>query len=370
VPVTPTVVALGPREWAGGADLATIVGGVGATLVPAGTVAEVRAAAEGRPPEVLVVHTGTPHLDELPATLAEPALERTAVLAVLPAVDVETAVQAAELGAHDFLALADLTARGPTYLAAACVPVAAAPPARRRRVLLADSQPGRTHRLTFLLLRAGFDVVRAADVPEAIATLEEAEGEEAIDLVIVDFDLPRGDPASLLAQATERMTVPAPTGIAMLTPGTPPETAAAALANGYRHLYHARRPADELIFLANEATVRDHGQQRAAPRFPCAALVRFRQPGGPWYAGLSYNVSISGLFVRTIVPPEAHEVLDVEVMPPGTGTIAARARVAWRRAFAARADRTAPTGMGLKLCEPDLAVQRAMAVFVLQLAGP
>jgi hypothetical protein len=168
--------------------------------------------------------------------------------------------------------------------------------------------------------------------------------------------------------AAERLSVAPPVGIAMLGPDTPPEAAAAALSSGYRHLYHVRRPPDELVFLANESTMRDHGRLRAAPRFPCAALVRFREAGGPWRHGLSYNISVSGLYVRTILPPPGDTVIDLEIWPASGEVIAARTRVAWRRPFAARANRSVPTGMGLKLCEPDLAMQRAMAVFVLQLA--
>jgi CheY-like chemotaxis protein len=350
------------------ADLAAAARAADGEVTTVATVGDLLEAAQRLRPEVVLLDLETLRRDELIDAIASPGLASAAVLAVLSEVTLDTALRAAGVGAHDFLVAAELASQGSAYLTAASVPPTGGAPTQQRRVMLADATDGRAHWLSFLLLRAGFEVVRVSDREEGLRILEESQGDAAIDLVVIDFGLQRCDPASFLALAAERMAVPPPPGIAMLEPDTPPETAAAALASGYRHLYHTRRPPDELVFLANESTMLDHGRLRAAARFPCAALVRFREAGGPWRHGLSYNVSVSGLYVRTILPPPGDTVVDVEIAPTSGGVIAARARVAWQRPFALRANRSVPTGMGLKLCEPDLEVQRAMAVFVLQLA--
>jgi hypothetical protein len=194
-----------------------------------------------------------------------------------------------------------------------------------------------------------------------------ADEENEFDLVILDFGVSGCEPTSFLAEVTERHET-APPGIGIVTEPSS-ETAAAALAGGFRHLWDGRRPPDELVFLANETTVRDHRHLRASRRFPCAVMVRFREEGGRWRHGLTHNVSISGLYVRTIMPPAPGAIVDIELTPPRVQRIATKARVAWRKAFCARTDRTVPTGMGLKLCEPELSVQKAMAIFALRLAS-
>jgi len=77
--------------------------------------------------------------------------------------------------------------------------------------------------------------------------------------------------------------------------------------------------------------------------------------------------------VRTIDPPPTEAVIGLEFTPPGSDApIQARGQVMWRKDFSARAVRASPTGMGLKLVEPDETVQRAMAAAAHELSkqGP
>ncbi|HEY3358686.1 MAG TPA: PilZ domain-containing protein [Polyangia bacterium] len=358
--------ALGPftprdRALQGAAEAASGV------LRFAATAAELEAvAAEDVSPDAILVHLAAPDLAQITeAVQGTPALQGVPLIAIVPALSLDGALRAASLGADDLLAEDELDHELGGYLALASEAPQLGTPSQQRTVLLADTAPTRGRLLTFLLSQAGFHVVRVGDGVEALRVLEDGDG---VDLVVLDHRLPGCEPTSFLALAGERLGE-TPPGILLVDGEVSSETAAAALESGFRHLYDARRPPDELVFLANEATIRDHGRLRAAPRFPCAVLVRFREEGGRWRHGLSYNVSISGLFVRTIAPPPGNAVVDMELTPPGLAPIAARARVAWRKLFSARADRTVPTGMGLKLCEPGLDVQKAMAVFALQLAA-
>jgi CheY-like chemotaxis protein len=317
-------------------------------------------------PDAILVHLGATDLEAITELLhTTPALTGVPLIAVAPGLELANALRAAALAADDLLAEDELAAELGAYLVLASEAPALGPPSAQRTVLLADASAPRARLLTFLLSQAGFHVLRAGDGATALTLATEDEG---VDLVILDFALPGCDPTSFLALVAERLGA-APPGIGITAGAPSSQTVAAALASGFRHLVDPRRPPDELVFLANEATIRDHGRLRAAPRFPCAIVVRFREGDGPWRHGLSYNVSVSGLFVRTIRPPAAGAVLEIELTPPGHPRIAARARVAWRKLFSARADRTVPTGMGLKLCEPELDVQKALALFALQLAA-
>jgi len=362
--MTRVFLCVGPFDR-GDPDLAAAAGAAGGELRHAPDAAALRAAAAERP-DVVLLHLGAPDLDGLADALhATAALTGVPLLAVAPELTLEGALRAAAVGADDFLDHADVGDHLAAYLAVASEAPHTGTPTPVRSVLLVDGWAPRARLLTFLLSQAGFDVTRAADADAARSQLAEEDCD--FDLVILDFGIPGCEPPSILAEVAERHET-APPGIGIVT-NPSSEAAAAALAGGFRHLWDGRRPPDELVFLANEATVQDHGHLRASPRFPCAVMVRFREERGHWRHGLTHNVSISGLYVRTIMPPAPGALLDIELTPPGVQPIATKARVAWRKAFSARADRTVPTGMGLKLCEPELGVQKAMAVFALRLAS-
>jgi hypothetical protein len=144
------------------ADLRAAAREVDGEVTTVGTVGELLAVAQRLRPEVVLLDPGVLRREELIDAITAPSLSSAALLAVLPEVGLDAALQAAAVGAHDFLAAAELASQGPAYLAAASVPASGAPPEHQRQVLLADSTPGRAHWLAFLLLRAGFHVLRPA----------------------------------------------------------------------------------------------------------------------------------------------------------------------------------------------------------------
>lgn len=300
------LVALGPFDSVA-EELAGAVRTAGGKLRRVDSVAALGAAARAERPDLVLAHADAPGLEELGDAIAAPELDSAPVVGVLPHFSLEAAVHAAALGADDCITVGELAARLTDLLGVSPSPATPRSPARRRKVLLADAAPGHRRLLAFLLERAGFDVVCAADGTEALLLLEEERG---LDLLVLDFGLPGCEPTSFLALAEERLGGPPPPGIGMLPAAAEPEAAAAALTGGFRHLHCTTRPPDELVFLANESTVRDHARMRAAPRFPCAALVRFRPDAGGWRSALSHNISMSGLYVRTLLPPEPGQLLD------------------------------------------------------------
>jgi DNA-binding response OmpR family regulator len=331
----------------------------------AATMAELGLSQLPRRPDVVLLRLDAPDLDELmSAHHTHPRLEGAPLIIVLPRLTPTSAVRAATLGADDFLAADDLAALLPGKLSAASQEIASPPPATQCRVLLGDSSPLHAHVLGRLLGQAGFVVTTVFDGEQAFAELSTP----GFGLAIIDLGLPKCDAATLLEVAATP-----PPAIAMSHAGVHSERGSEALAHGYRHVHDKHRPPDELVFLANEASSRVAAPQRSSPRLLCATLVGFRREGGRWEYGLSHNLSQSGMYVRTIAPPPPGAALDLEFTPPGmTNPISCRGQVAWRKDFGQRALRTAPTGMGIKLLEPDETVRQAMtqAAKLLATQGP
>jgi CheY-like chemotaxis protein len=358
--MTKIVFAFGPFDEEQ-PTLAAAVAGVDGELRLAATVADLGLAQLPHRPDAILLRLDSAHLEEFATTLhTHPKLEGVPLLAILPQLTQSAAVRATSLGADDFLALDDLPGLLPSKLAAATRDAAERPRPQQCKVLVADASPLHGRVLTRLLSEAGFAVV---PVTSAAAIGEELAGGRGYGLLVIDLDLVDGDPAGFIARARLALGEAMPPAIAMIHPGVEPATAAAAAGAGFRHLHDKRRAPDELVFLAHEASVTDHAKLRSSPRLLCAVLVGFRRPEGRWEYGLSQNLSLSGLYVRTIDPPQPGLVIDLDFTPPGCDDpIQARGQVMWRKDFAARAVRASPTGMGLKLVDPDESVQRGMAL--------
>jgi DNA-binding response OmpR family regulator len=88
--------------------------------------------------------------------------------------------------------------------------------------------------------------------------------------------------------------------------------------------------------------------QRRARRVSFLALCRFREAADvPWDAGLVYNLSASGAFVRTLSPTQEGARLQLELELDDDAPIHLSARVAWAYAFQAEVPGRPPPGMGL-----------------------
>ena len=61
------------------------------------------------------------------------------------------------------------------------------------------------------------------------------------------------------------------------------------------------------------------------------------------------DISLNGLFIRTIVPPPPETMLTISFRPPtGEGSVQVGARVAWRKEFGSGADPMKPSGVGVQ----------------------
>lgn len=113
----------------------------------------------------------------------------------------------------------------------------------------------------------------------------------------------------------------------------------------------AYAPPDHVLFVANELLRPELAERRSSSRVLFGTAVSFRGAGAAEDdVGLTYNLSASGLFVRTLAPLEADQEVWLELWPPHT-TRAVRlaGRVAWRRPFGPTWTATVPPGFGVAL---------------------
>lgn len=109
-------------------------------------------------------------------------------------------------------------------------------------------------------------------------------------------------------------------------------------------------PPTDALFFANELRLPEGARHRKGERRLFGTQVRFRAAGSvDCDFGFSYNISDSGLYVRTLAPPLSDRVW-LEVRPPHTSEWAClEAEVAWRRPFATENGAPVPPGFGVKL---------------------
>ena len=92
----------------------------------------------------------------------------------------------------------------------------------------------------------------------------------------------------------------------------------------------ASAPAESLLFLSNELFSNPDESQREHPRILYGTTVLFREAGTDTdNLGFTYNVSLSGLFIRTLAPPTASSIW-LELCAPGTSRLVRlEGMVAW-----------------------------------------
>lgn len=110
-----------------------------------------------------------------------------------------------------------------------------------------------------------------------------------------------------------------------------------------------------LVFVANQLLTEEFTQMRASKRLPYGVPIRFGVAEGPQTHGFTYNISLGGLYVRTLTPPAMGTELDLLYRPPhGRGQVLVSGRVAWRQSQAVGRNGV-PCGFGLQYAELPLA---------------
>jgi CheY-like chemotaxis protein/Tfp pilus assembly protein PilZ len=112
-------------------------------------------------------------------------------------------------------------------------------------------------------------------------------------------------------------------------------------------------PPENVLFRANELVSRPGADQRAAPRLLYGTAVSFRGAGRDEDdIGFSYNVSVGGVYVRTLAPldPGTEVWLDMWA-PRSQRRVRLAGTVAWRRIFGISEKATVPPGFGVKIVD-------------------
>ena len=110
-------------------------------------------------------------------------------------------------------------------------------------------------------------------------------------------------------------------------------------------------PAENLLFLVNELLAEHTASGRAQPRMLYGTVVSFKRVGGKPEHGFTYNISRSGLYVRTLAPPTDGSVW-LELTPPGSERpVRLEARVVWARHFGRTGNETTPPGFGAEILD-------------------
>lgn len=191
------------------------------------------------------------------------------------------------------------------------------------------------HRTVFarLLEGAGYEVITAGAHEEACAAL----AARRFDLALLDLSLStKGAPALAHLMSARGLRV---IGVSAYHDEARPGTEEGV------HLYFSKNaPPEDLLFLLNDL-LSPSVVQRQAPRRLWSEVVRFGDQ-----LGLGYNLSRSGLFVRTLTPPRAGEQLRLETpFRAVEQRLSGLARVIWQKPYVARGAQNYPPGFGATL---------------------
>jgi DNA-binding response OmpR family regulator len=219
------------------------------------------------------------------------------------------------------------------------------PPVARGRVLISHGADEHRRRFGRVLRQASFDVHFALDEEEIVDAMS---SETAPELIVVSGDVLSADRIAEVRRAAG----------ATRTPFVIVATAASTrmlMRSGLERVATVSEsaPHDHLLFLANDL-LRDGDRRRMrnSPRYLFDTICSFRSAGdfSPEY-GLTYNLSETGIYVRTLDPPPKNADLWLELRPPGTAmTVHLRGTLVWV-AMPGRGGRGTPPGFGLRIDE-------------------
>jgi Tfp pilus assembly protein PilZ len=110
-------------------------------------------------------------------------------------------------------------------------------------------------------------------------------------------------------------------------------------------------PPENVLFVANEILSARGVDKRGSARMLYGASVAFRAAGRDEdEIGFSYNISATGVYVRTLAPLEPAAEVWLEMWPPRSERrVRLGGTVAWRRPFGPRGGATVPAGFGVQI---------------------
>ncbi|MFZ5897160.1 MAG: PilZ domain-containing protein [Myxococcota bacterium] len=219
-----------------------------------------------------------------------------------------------------------------------------APVEKRGTALVAEADRTRRTTVARVLRNAGY-TLRFAVTPE---DTEHFVADPTLALVVVSKDLFPSAPESIQAARAAGSQA----NFVLCSPPRDIKHDRAALqgVSGVKLTDSFAAP-ENVLFVANELGGA-FTNNRKSPRIPYGARVAFRSAGrdSDEY-GYSYNISLNGIYVRTLAPPEDDEVW-LELCPPRIERhVRLVGRVAWRRPFNYNENATVPPGFGVEIID-------------------
>ncbi len=250
-------------------------------------------------------------------------------------------------GGDDVVPLGDLARLLPRVRSVQSASTSQVAPQQRGIAIVASEERNRRIVLGRLLHAAGYAIEFATDATEASA-LALRHGAK---LAVVESS---ADPAVSLAQikrsrlgglAANWILVVEPRHVAQIAPLVDPLP--------YVALGDSFAPPENVLFAANEIARGGGTEGRGSARLLFGAAVRFRVAGRESdEIGFTYNVSQTGLYVRTLVAPPAKETVWLEFQPPRSDRrVRLEGVVQWRRPFGPNDQATVPTGFGVEVTD-------------------
>ena len=107
---------------------------------------------------------------------------------------------------------------------------------------------------------------------------------------------------------------------------------------------------DAILFHVQEILKKPLKDLRRSKRLPLFTPIRFQVDTiRDAFWAYTRDMSLQGVFVRTVTPPPPETMLTVSFKPPtGEGTVQVGARVAWRREYGQKGEASRPAGMGVQ----------------------
>ncbi len=219
------------------------------------------------------------------------------------------------------------------------------PPTAQGRALVVDSDSGRRLVIGRVLRNAGYRVDFALSEEDACRVAFEIRPQ----FVVFNEELTRR-PAALVETArsgglnTNWFFTCAPRALATLRTRLASVPHARAI-DGYA-------PPENILFLANEVRNGVTHNQRATPRLLFGTSVWYRTAGAREDdVGFTYNLSVGGLYVRTLAPVDGRAVW-VELQPPRSNRrVRLVGELVWQRPLQLDQHATTPPGFALKIVD-------------------
>jgi hypothetical protein len=216
-------------------------------------------------------------------------------------------------------------------------------PTTSGRLMLAEADLERRIAIARVMRIAQFDVLFVDDPEDLLARLR---GEEGCSIVVASRSIASGDLFERSLQDSDIKRLPwlvyGDEGILSNTDG-----------GDHKKLSRigAESNPDTLLFHVQDILKKPLEEMRQSKRQPMYTPVRFSVDtlrDSVW--AYTRDMSLKGIFVRTIAPPPPETIVTVNFrVPTAEGTVQVGGRVAWRKEFGTAADPMKPPGMGLEL---------------------